>query len=142
MHSLGEAFEVFPELRILFDELLLGDRQPVAKKEVLEGIAMQNVEDMEGVGRGLEIEPVIARAQSVDFLAGTMEATQGLPRSFHVGGLERGDRLNDGKLRELIESVELAHRLGGEGNLVHRSFWDEFDWRNLPRASASPPLAL
>ena len=48
---------------MLFDELLFGDRELVAQQEILEGVAVKDIADMQRPAVDLEIEPEIARAQ-------------------------------------------------------------------------------
>lgn len=119
---LRERLEVFPEFRVLLDELVFGDRQAVAKQEVLQRVGVQDVEHVEGVfALCFEIVAELAVAEPVEGLARAHEAAERLARMGEVFRAQFSDRLDRGKLGERVELLELPERLGGEGHLKHGS---------------------
>jgi hypothetical protein len=96
---------------MLLDQLLLGDGQLVAEEEILEGILVEDVPHVEGVVVRVEIKAVFARAEAVPRLALPVESAERLPRVGEIGRFQGADGLDDGKLRKLIEPVQLPKGL-------------------------------
>jgi hypothetical protein len=109
--SFGKAFEVLPELGMLFDELLLRHGEPVAKQEVLERILVEDVVHVERIAAHVKIEPEFAGAKAIKGFAVPLESTEGLAGMLEVGGPDIADGLNHSELNQRFEFVQLPHGL-------------------------------
>ena len=67
----------------------------------------------------VEIEPVVAAAQTVEFMTGAGKAAQRFPRMLKIGGFKRADGFDSFELLEFIELIQLQHALFGKGDLIH-----------------------
>lgn len=106
---------------MLFDQLIFRDRKPVAQEKVLQGVRMQNIENVQGgFTLQLEIEAKVIGAKAIEGVAGADEATEWFTRMRQQLGFERGDGLDGGQLGERVEFFKLTQGLRGERNLKHK----------------------
>src|SRR5690606_32520759 len=114
-----EAFQVFPELRVLLHELLLRYGQLVAQEKILERVPVQDVIHMQGIAPRFEIEPEVSDPQTIKRFLASSKLPERLPGMRQISRLQVADGIDGIELRQLIELVELTHRLFGKCHLIH-----------------------
>lgn len=94
---------------MLFDKLVFGNREAVAKQEILQGVMVQNVENMEhAFAVELEVVTKVVTAQTIEGFAGANETTERFPWVRKLFGFERTDRFHGRKLGQRIEFFEFT----------------------------------
>src|SRR5882724_8518226 len=116
---LRQALEIFPELGMLLDQLLLGHGQLVAQEKIFERVFVQDIVDVQRLARHAEIKPKLAGAQPVEFLRPAVKPPERFARMRQLLRPQAADGLDRVELRQLVEPVELTHGLLGERHLIH-----------------------
>lgn len=104
---------------MLLEHLLLGDRQLKPVNKVGEGIFVEDIVAVEGAVLPLEIETILASAESIEGSSVSMKATEAVVRVFKLFSRERADLLHQTHLNKLIEFVQLPNALLAEIYLKH-----------------------
>ena len=116
---LTKRFQVLPELRLLFHQLLFRHGELVPQQKILKGIFVQNIFHVKSFSFYLEIETMFAGAKAEKLLTRPLEMAQGLMGLRQISRLDCPQRLDDRQLSERVELVELVHGLFGKGDLKH-----------------------
>jgi len=91
----------------------------IAQQEILQGILVQQIMNVQAAIEDREIEPVVARTQAIIGPACAMKSSERLPGMGQIGGLDVTKRLNYSQLLQFVQLVKLLQSLIGKSNLVH-----------------------
>src|SRR5208283_2536281 len=94
LFACGQALQVPPELRVLFEQLLFRYGQFRPEEEVLQGVFVQDVMGVELVPRQFEVEPKIAGAQTIEHLPAAGETPERFMRIGQILRRQAADRVN------------------------------------------------
>lgn len=110
---------------MLLDKLGFGNREPIAQKKILQGVMMQNVENVENLlAAHFEVITQGIATQPVESQAAAHKAIERLARVGKSLGFERADGLDGIQLHQRIEFFKFTQSLSGKSNLKHsRAAW-------------------
>lgn len=80
---------------------------------------MEDVVHVEGFSARFEVKTMVARAQTIELLPGSVESSKRFPRMRQVSRPQIADWRHKLQLHQLAKLIQLVHRLLGKRHLIH-----------------------